>query len=234
MTISRFKALMKRGSALRRDSRGGTAVVAGLALPAIIGALGVALDTGLWYMEKRKLQQQADTATLGAARALQAGASVSTAKVVATNDAKRNGYVADTSTTLTVNSPPTSGAYAGKTNAVETVLTKKLNLFFSKYFMTDGATIKARSVSYQNSKLGKNLEVAMMLDVSSSMGGNSEVRGTTKLQAMQDAAKQLVDTVVAANQSPFTSRVAMVPYSSAVNVGSTYYKKVTNKTLSGS
>ncbi len=232
MTMSRIKSLMKLGSALRHDTRGGTAIVIGLAMPVVIGALGIALDTGLWYMEKRKLQQQADTASLGAVRALQSGASVNTAKVVAMNDAKRNGYVADTSTTFTVNSPPTSGAYAGKTNAVEIVMTKKLPLFFSKYFMADGGSMKARSVSYQNSKLGKNLEVAMMLDVSSSMGGNSEVYGVTKLKAMQDAAKGLIDTVVSANQSPFTSRVAMVPYSSAVNVGSTYYKKVTNKNVS--
>ena len=230
--MSRIKSLMERGSGLRHDSRGGTAIVVALAIPAVIGALGIALDTGLWYMEKRALQQQSDTASLGAVRALQAGASVNTAKVVAMNDAKRNGYVADTSTTFTVNSPPTSGPYAGKSNAVETVITKKLPLFFAKYFMTDGATIKARSVSYQNSVLGKNLEVSMMLDVSGSMGGNSEVSGKTKLQAMQEAAKALVDTVVQPTQTPFTSRVAIVPYSSAVNVGSTYYTAVTNQTSS--
>jgi Flp pilus assembly protein TadG len=230
--MSRIKSLAKLGSTLRHDSRGGTAIIIGLALPAVIGALGIALDTGLWYMEKRRLQQQADTATLGAARALQAGASVDTAKTVAMNDAKRNGYVADTSTTFTVNSPPTQGAYAGKANAVEVVITKKQTLFFSKYFMADGGAMKARSVAYQNSKLGKNLEVAMMLDVSGSMGGNSEVQGVTKLKAMQDAAKLLIDTVVSANQSPFTSRVAIAPYSSAVNVGSTYYKKVTNQNVS--
>ncbi len=232
MSISRMKSFIKTGSVLRHDTRGGTAIAVAVAIPAVIGALGVALDTGLWYMEKRKLQQQSDTASLGAVRALQAGASVNTAKVVAMNDAKRNGYVADTSTTFTANSPPLSGAYAGKSNAVEIVITKKLPLFFSKYFMADGGTIQARSVSYQNSKLGKNLEVAMMLDVSGSMGGNSEVAGVTKLKAMQDAAKALIDTVVHSSQSPFTSRVAMVPYSSAVNVGSTYYQAVTNTTSS--
>src|SRR5262249_10950053 len=48
------------------------------------------------------------------------------------------------------------------------------------------------------------------------------------------AAKALIDTVIQSSQSPFSSRVALAPYSSAVNVGSTYYKKVTNQTLSGS
>jgi hypothetical protein len=177
----------------------------------------------------------ADTATLGAARALQNGADVTTAKNVAVNDAKRNGFVADSSTTLTVNSPPLSGAYAGKSGAVEVVITKKLPLFFSAYFLSSQSkTMSARSVSYQTSVLGKNLEVAMMLDVSSSMAGNSEVRGTTKLEGMQAAAKSLVDIVVQPNQTFFKSRVALVPYSSAVNVSSTYYKAVTNKKVSGS
>jgi Flp pilus assembly protein TadG len=221
-------------NALRHDKRGASAIVIGVALPVIIGALGVGLDTGMWYLEKRKLQQMADTAGLGAVRALHDGASVDTAKTVAINDAKRNGYVAGGSTTITVNSPPTSGAYAGQPNAVEVVVSKNLPLFFSAYFLSNEKSVSARSVAYQASVLGKNVEVSMMLDVSASMGGNSEVPGVTKLKGMQDASKELVDIVVQPNQLTYKSRVAIVPYSSAVNVGSTYYNAVTNKTLSGS
>jgi Flp pilus assembly protein TadG len=221
-------------SALRRDKRGGAALLIGFSLPVIIGALGIGLDTGMWYLEKRKLQQMADTAGLGAVRALHDGASVDTAKTVAVNDAKRNGYTAGGTTNITVNSPPASGAYAGQSNAVEVVISKKLPLFFSAYFLSEQKTVSVRSVAYQASVLGKNLEVSMMLDVSTSMGGNSEVAGVTKLKGMQDASKELIDIVVQASQTPYKSRVAIVPYSSAVNVGSTYYTTVTNKTLSGS
>ncbi|MCW5748370.1 MAG: TadE/TadG family protein [Alphaproteobacteria bacterium] len=219
---------------LTKDTQGGSAIMIAFAIPVVIGALGIALDTGMWYLNKRQMQQMADTASLGAVRTLASGGSVTTAKQVAMNDAVRNGYVASEGSSLTVNSPPTSGAYAGDPNAVEVVVSRRLPLFFSAYFLSGSQTVSARSVSYQSSVLGKNLEVSMMLDVSSSMGGNSEIRGTTKLEAMQDAAKSLVDIVVQPAQTPFTSRVAIVPYSSAVNVGSTYFKPVTNKTLSGS
>ncbi|MCW5745211.1 MAG: pilus assembly protein [Alphaproteobacteria bacterium] len=217
-----------------RNDRGGSTIMISMSVPVILGGLAMSIDTGMWYLEKRKLQQVADTAALGAMRALASGASVSTASSVALNDAVRNGYVASVNTTFTVNSPPTSGAYAGNTNAVEVVVTNRLPLFFSAYFLSEGKNLSARSVSYQSTVLGKNIEVAMMLDVSASMAGSTEVAGVTKLQGMQDAAKSLIDIIVQPVQTSYTSRVAVVPYSSAVNVGSTYFTQVTNKALSGS
>ena len=96
-------------SSLRADARGGTAILVALAIPVVIGALGVGVDTGMWYLEKRKLQQASDAASLGAVRAMQNGASTGTAQAVAVNDARRNGYVTGSDTTVTVNAPPTSG-----------------------------------------------------------------------------------------------------------------------------
>ena len=65
----------------------------------------------------------------------------------------------------------------------------------------------------QVKKSGSNLEVALVLDVTQSMAG-------TKIKALKSAAKEFVDLVVADSQTPFYSKVALVPYSSAVNVGS--------------
>jgi Flp pilus assembly protein TadG len=241
MTKSSLKSLIVKAetpangwaSALCRDTRGGTALLVGFSVPVIIGALGFGLDTGMWYLEKRKLQQVADTASLAAVRTMTGGGTAAQAQAAAQADAERNGYVASVTTTFAVNSPPTSGAYAGNPNAVEVVTTKKLPLFFSGYFLNSASTISARSVAYQSMTLGKNVEVSLMLDVSSSMNGGTEVPGVTKLQGMKDAAKGLVDIVVQGAQTPHTSRVALVPYSSAVNVGSTYFTAVTNKALSG-
>ena len=67
-----------------------------------------------------------------------------------------------------------------------------------------------------------NLEISIMLDVTGSMWG-------TKLSDMQEAAKDLIDIVVWDDQSEHTSRVAIVPFSQAVNVGSTYFNAITNK-----
>ena len=65
----------------------------------------------------------------------------------------------------------------------------------------------------------QDLEVAMMLDVTGSMGGS-------KIADMKLAAKDLVEILVADDQSKHTSRVALAPFSRAVKVGS-YFKAVT-------
>lgn len=58
----------------------------------------------------------------------------------------------------------------------------------------------------------KNLEVAMVLDVTGSMDGND-------VASLKTAASSLVDTIVKDLQTPYTSRVAVVPYSMGVNLG---------------
>jgi Flp pilus assembly protein TadG len=230
-TASRnFVGSLKR---LLHDREGGSFFLVGFGVPVIVGGLAMAIDTGIWYVEKRKTQQIADGASLGAMRTIKNGGTVATARNVALADAQRNGYVAEAGSTFTVNSPPTSGPYAGQANAVEVIVTRGLPTYFSRYFLASSQTINARSVSYTGTTLGKNLEVAMMLDVSASMNGNTEVYGVTKLAAMKTSAKSLVDLVVQPVQTPFTSRVALVPYSSAVNVGSTYFSAVTGQSPVG-
>ena len=91
-----------------------------------------------------------------------------------------------------------------------------------------------RAVGYTPPVQKKNLEVALVLDVSSSMASNTETAGVTKMEAQQAAAKKLLDSVIQANQTPYSSRAAIVGFSDSVNVGSTYFTAVTNKTLSGS
>lgn len=216
---------------LKGAREGATMLIVAVAFPVVIGGLAFAIDTGVWYMEKRKTQQMADAATIGAVRVIKDGGTVATARQVALNDAKRNGYVEAVGNSFTLNSPVLSGLYAGQTNTtVEVIISRKL----PKFFYHAAATVSARSVAYKPVVLGKNLEIAMMLDVSSSMSGSTEVHGVTKLKAMQDAAKALIDTAVQSQQAPYTSRVALVPYSTAINVGSTYFAAVTGASASGS
>ena len=57
-------ALLKK---LWRDRRGNALVVAGAALPLIIGSAGLATDTIQWVVWKRELQRLADSVQLDAA-----------------------------------------------------------------------------------------------------------------------------------------------------------------------
>ena len=71
-----------------------------------------------------------------------------------------------------------------------------------------------------------NFEISMMLDVTGSMSGN-------KLKNMKLAAKDLIDIVVWKDQSQYTSKIALVPFAPAVNVGQ-YFEAVTGKNPAGS
>jgi Flp pilus assembly protein TadG len=227
--------LMARVNALWSNQSGGTTILMAAAVPVIVGGLGVGVDTSLWYMEKRRVQQQADAAALGTARMLASGQTAVDARAGGTRDAERNGYTAVTGASITINTPPTSGAYAGKTGAAEAIVVRQLPSLFSGYLLGSASrTVRARSVGYTPPVQKKNLEVALVLDVSGSMNGSTETPGVTKMQAQQDAAKQLIDIAIQANQSVYTSRVALAPFSSSVNVGSAYFTTATNKTLSGS
>lgn len=66
-----------------------------------------------------------------------------------------------------------------------------------------------------------NLEVALVLDITGSMGMPS-----TKIEAAKDAAEELIDLVVQDVQTPYYSKLALVPFSNSVDVGSAYSESV--------
>src|SRR5690606_1577277 len=60
---------------------------------------------------------------------------------------------------------------------------------------------------------GVNLEVALVLDITGSMAGQ-------KIVDLKAAAADLVNVVVRPEQTPYYSKVALVPYAMGVNAGS--------------
>src|SRR5690606_17101738 len=59
----------------------------------------------------------------------------------------------------------------------------------------------------------RNIEVALVLDVTGSMAGQ-------RIIDLKKAARELVDIIVQPIQTPYYSKLALVPYSMGVNVGS--------------
>src|SRR5215469_16500695 len=53
-------------SRIAPSKRGNVAVMFGLAAPAILGGLGIALETGNWYFTQRAMQNAADAAAIAA------------------------------------------------------------------------------------------------------------------------------------------------------------------------
>ena len=72
----------------------------------------------------------------------------------------------------------------------------------------------------------QNLEISLMLDITGSM-----CQPCSKLDDLKDAAQDLINILVQDDQSEHTSRVALVPFSHAVNVGEDYFEDVTDESL---
>lgn len=125
------------------NRKGAVAIVFSLASPVVVAAAGYGVETVYWHHEKLKLQEMADVAAHAGAIEKRAGTSnvYSSAQTAAVD----NGFNVG-SDTLTVNGPPTSGAFAGG-NAVEAVVRRQLPRYFSNLFATGPMMVRARSVS---------------------------------------------------------------------------------------
>jgi hypothetical protein len=74
---------------------------------------------------------------------------------------------------------------------------------------------------------GQDVEIALMLDTTGSMAGS-------KMSALKEAAIDLVNIVVWNDQSEYTSRVAVIPFSYYVNPGRYAFEVASNYSPSGS
>lgn len=163
---------------------------------AVFGALDVSRASG----EKMRLQDALDSATLAAARS------------TATTDA---GLQAVGETVLAANLAAAQATLTSSTfklDGSKVVATAKASMptVVANLWMDGDMAIGAES---EVTRASNNIEVALALDVTGSMAG-------TKITDLKAAAKELVDLVVQDQQSPFYTKLALVPYSAAVNVGS--------------
>src|SRR5881275_1707103 len=124
---------------LWRDKRGNALIVAGAALPLVLGSAGLASDTIEWALWKRQLQRAADSAAIAGVYAHVQSAGVTDA---VTRDLTYNSHVGITTTVATTN-PPSIGGYTADNNAVRVALSVQKKLSFSGMFMSAIPTISA-------------------------------------------------------------------------------------------
>jgi hypothetical protein len=128
---------------LLRDRRGNALIIAGAALPLIIGSAGLASDTIQWALWKRQLQRAADSAAIAGVYAHVQSASV---KDAVNRDLVHNSHVGITTTVNTTN-PPTVGGYVSDPHAVRVALAVQKRLSFSGMFMSAAPTIRATATA---------------------------------------------------------------------------------------
>lgn len=120
---------------LSEGEDGQAVVLFAILMLALLFIVGLAIDAGQLYSNKRTEQEAADSAAFAGAVILYQGGSGAQAIAAATADAQTNGYVSDdpacptidTGTTcVTVNWPPQSGAYANRTDHVEVIVVRRV------------------------------------------------------------------------------------------------------------
>ncbi len=106
-----------------KDRAGSVLLTFSMAAPFAIALVGFGVEAGLLYRIKRAEQTAADAAALAGAIERGKGETGAIVTNAALNVATANGFSNGGSTTVTVNSPPTSGLYAGNNAAVEVIIT---------------------------------------------------------------------------------------------------------------
>jgi hypothetical protein len=140
----------------RRTARPGKVVVlVALCLVPLMAVVSIVIDGGALMSDRRQAQRAADCAALAAATDMyknylaQAGSDSSgTARQSALTTAAANGFNNDTTnSTVTVNVPPKSGAFAGQTGYVEVIITYNQSRYFSGILGSGKLKVAARAVA---------------------------------------------------------------------------------------
>ena len=125
------------------DRSGNALVLVAFALPALIGAAGLGLDTVQWTLMQRQMQREADSAALAGAFARAQGANATTA---ANASLTRDNLLSLTRTPV-IERPPTAGSYTGNTEAIRVVLSTTKTLPFSNLFLRSPTTVRAEATA---------------------------------------------------------------------------------------
>lgn len=209
-----------------RDRRGNYAMLTGLAMLPIMGGVAIAVDFSEMNRQKQTTVNALDAAGLATARQVASGASDEALIAYANEFFKANlGSVDPADTELTVVLP--NNQHGGGTLKMSAVLNYK-PYFLPSFFGLLGAPADERHKEITFSadseiRLKNTLEVALVLDNSTSMNDYGAGSGQRRMTLLKSAAKQLVDTL--ALQAAQIKQVAkpvqfsLVPFAASVNVG---------------
>lgn len=228
-TVCRSRAQQPSRIRFLADRRGNVAMLFGLLSFVTFTFIGAAVDMGRWLQARRVTMDAMESATLAGLRAYQesnSDAAVAEAQALLNYRANTMGrppVSTDTVSFKLENSGSTIAMKALGNAEYQTlflaVMPTIMNVKSLPMLRTDNSEHPVSKLAVgQNS--GTNLEVAMMLDITGSMGSYDN-SGKKKIDSLKEAAKKLIDIVIWDDQSQYTSKVSLVPFSEAVNLGST-------------
>lgn len=154
------------------SERGQAIVLMVLVFVGLLGIMGVAIDGGRLYTQRRSVQNAADNAALAAAFAMCNSGNAVNAGVAS---ASQNGFTASPpNVTVSVQTPPTSGAYAGDDEYVVVTITSRTTLGLGRIVFSGTPEVSARAVARCTS-------------------GGGPIGGGNGLIALNDAQQRVID-----------------------------------------
>jgi hypothetical protein len=201
----------------RSDQRGNVAMVFGLMAIVLMLAVGAAIDIGRWLHARDQTVAAVDAAVLAGGRQLQTDNTDSAAALAAA----QKFYTQNVASRLPVIDDSISFAIGGDGISVtangfayiKTPFLQLANIDKLPLFGTGQQPIAVAQLAAGGNG-GESVEVAMMLDITGSMAGQ-------KLQDLKDSASDLINIVVWDDQSKYTSKVAIVPFSEDIRLPTT-------------
>jgi hypothetical protein len=169
-TVRESRKGLRLAAKALRDRRGTVATAFAVSATALIGMVALAAEGGVWQLQQRNSRTAADLGALAGANAIEAGTNVVN---VATDAVTRNGFTQggdNGRTSVNVFRPPVSGAYAGRSDAVEVVVRQTQNLGMARIALGAAPLVQSRAVAIN--ALDVNACI-LALDGGLSLGGNS-------------------------------------------------------------
>ncbi len=131
-----------------RDESGQAMIITAFAATMLVGVLAFAVDVGMLFQSKRKLQIAADAGAVAGALDYLYNDSKTSASAAADNASSRNGFTNGTNgVVVTVNTPPADGPNAGTAGYVEVTVSEPIPSMFANLLGIASTNVKARSVA---------------------------------------------------------------------------------------
>lgn len=213
------------GTELIENCSGAIAPMAGLTALFILAAVGATIDLGQAWVAKSRLQNAIDAAALAATNSYQMDPD--------RNQAAATAKAMQFFQAATINVPGATATVA--IDAAAGSVTIDAEAIVKTPFLTlvgfPSMTVNTRSEATASASIGtsSDVEIALMLDVTGSMGQASG-SGGSKLEAMKASAKGLIDILIPNSGTPH-AKVALAPFSRTVNVGDDLASPVTGLPL---
>ena len=193
----------------QRDERGAFIAIFGVLAIVLIATAGAVVD----YTAVEQARTRAQVALDAASLALQSSIYTQNEAWLKTKaQAVLTERIADTRITATVQTV-TKDVSQGEIFMTATV---RVPMSFVALI---GITQMTATIKSKATRGSKNIEVGLALDITYSMNGS---KIADLIDAITNPTTGLIEAVVQDNQTPTYSRMALVPYSNAVNLGSTY------------